>query len=109
MSWSDCLMLGEQLIKSKAFNQTRPWMQESLKRLNFDSFNVNKISLEFLEILAQNLLKTGDMNSALKVVQVILNEDPMRKYNIAKMFENAEILPEIGDVEAEYHVSKMDS
>ncbi|XP_065360119.1 prolyl 4-hydroxylase subunit alpha-2 [Calliphora vicina] len=106
MSWSDCLMLGEQLIRLRAYNQTRPWMQESIKRLNFDSFNGNKISLEFMEILAENLLKTGDVNSALKVVQIILNEDPLRKGNVAKMFENTETLPEMGNIETEYHATQ---
>ena len=105
MSWSDCLMLGEQLIKLQAYNETRPWVQESVKRLNFDSFNVNKISLEFMELLAEDLLKTGDVNSALKVVQIILTNDPMRKGNVAKMFENTESLPETGNIERDYHVS----
>ncbi|KAM7361943.1 prolyl 4-hydroxylase subunit alpha-1-like [Cochliomyia hominivorax] len=106
MSWSDCLMLGDQLIKSEAYNQTRPWVQESIKRLNFEAFNVNKISLEFLEKLADNLLKTGDTNSALKVVQIILNEDPLRKYNIAKMFANADTLPETSIIESGYHATE---
>lgn len=105
MSWSDCVMLGEQLIKSKVYNQTRPWMQESIKRLNFDSFNVNKISLEFMEKLAENLLITGDVNSALKVVQIILNEDPLRKSNVAKIFEATDTLTEMEDIDMGYHVS----
>lgn len=98
-------MLGEQLIKLQAYNETRPWVQESVKRLNFDSFNINKISLEFMELLAEDLLKTGDVNSALKVVQIILNNDPMRKGNVAKMFENTENLPETGNIETDYHVT----
>lgn len=82
-------------------------MQESIKRLNFNSFEANKISLSFMEILAENSLKMGDVTSALKAMQIILNEDPLRKGNIAKMFETSDTLPDTDAVVSEYHVSEL--
>ncbi|XP_061396348.1 prolyl 4-hydroxylase subunit alpha-2-like [Musca vetustissima] len=106
MSWSDCLLLGQQLINVKAFNQTKDWINESMKRYSMEEDVVSdstESTLDFMEKLGENLLKTGDTTAALEVFRAVVLKDPHRLNVVSAIYNNTYLLPEAYEEEREYH------
>lgn len=105
MSWSDCLLLGQQLINIKAFNQTKEWIDESLKRYSMEEKSSVATELDFMEKLGENLMKTGDTTAALEVFRAVVIKDPHRLSTVSAIYNNTHSLSEALVEEEEYHVS----
>lgn len=106
MSWSECLLLGQELINAKAYNQTKAWIKESMKRYNDEAATTTTAySLDYLEKLGETLMKTGDKEAAQEVFRSVVVKDPSRLKTVSNMFDNAEVFPENNETEREYYVS----
>uniref|UniRef100_A0A1I8PH27 procollagen-proline 4-dioxygenase n=1 Tax=Stomoxys calcitrans TaxID=35570 RepID=A0A1I8PH27_STOCA len=104
MSWSDCLLLGQQLINVKAYNQTKAWIEESMRRYNVETSKaINDYSLDFMEKLGENLMKTGNTEEAMSIFRSLVLKDPKRLSTVSKLYDNTYILPEQYEEERDYH------
>ncbi|XP_075161943.1 uncharacterized protein LOC142234657 [Haematobia irritans] len=104
MSWSDCLLLGQQLINAKAYNQTREWIKESMRRYHVETTTaVNEYSLDFMEKLGENLIKTGNTEEALTILRALVVKDPTRLRKVSTLYDNTYILPQQYEEERDYH------
>ncbi|XP_073820245.1 prolyl 4-hydroxylase subunit alpha-2-like [Musca autumnalis] len=103
MSWTDCLLLGQQLVNARAFNQTKDWINESMKRYSLEEGSSSVSTLDFMEKLGENLMKTGDIDGALEVLRAVVVKDPQRLRVVSEIYNNTYLLPEAYEEEKEYH------
>lgn len=63
MSWTDCFILGHQLFEFKAYNHSRMWLKESLRRLKEGS-HFNFFSYDLLSRVTKNLKNLKEIEVA---------------------------------------------
>uniref|UniRef100_A0A1A9WN35 procollagen-proline 4-dioxygenase n=1 Tax=Glossina brevipalpis TaxID=37001 RepID=A0A1A9WN35_9MUSC len=93
MTWTDCLVLGQQLFHMKAYNQTKIWLQESVKRLQQDNDRFQLFPAGFLQESTENLIRLGDMDTALHLYNV-METNHKEENKIKEMMQSTEILEE---------------
>uniref|UniRef100_A0A1A9ZZK5 procollagen-proline 4-dioxygenase n=1 Tax=Glossina pallidipes TaxID=7398 RepID=A0A1A9ZZK5_GLOPL len=95
MSWTDCLVLGRQLFHMQAYNQTKFWLQESVKRLPQEPDRLELFPSDFLQEPTEYLIRLGDADTALQLYKIIAKhkEDGRGSFKIKEMIQSSEILP----------------
>uniref|UniRef100_A0A1A9VVH0 procollagen-proline 4-dioxygenase n=1 Tax=Glossina austeni TaxID=7395 RepID=A0A1A9VVH0_GLOAU len=95
MSWTDCLVLGRQLFHMQAYNQTKFWLQESVKRLQQEPDRLELFPSDFLQEPTEYLIRLGDADTALQLYKIIAKhkEDGRGSFKIKEMIQSSEILP----------------
>lgn len=112
MTWTDCLVLGRQLFHMQAYNQTKFWLQESVKRLQQEPDRLELFPSDFLQEPTEYLLRLGDADTALQLYKIIAKhkEDGRGSFKIKEMIQSSEILPNAANDneniwKTPYHVS----
>ncbi|KAL9898422.1 prolyl 4-hydroxylase subunit alpha-1-like [Glossina fuscipes fuscipes] len=98
MTWTDCLVLGRQLFHMEAYNQTKFWLQESVKRLQQEPDKLELFPSDFLQEPTEHLVRLGDTDTALQLYKIIAkhNEDDKGSFKIKEMIQSSETLPYAG-------------
>lgn len=111
MSWTDCLIMGHQLFEMKAYNHTKVWMHESMKRIEEpDSSNWQLFSSDFLQEIAANLISIGELDAAFEILRRIMPSDfAHNKTNIIDIYKNSKKVIDDDEntsaIHSPYHVS----
>ncbi|XP_073817118.1 prolyl 4-hydroxylase subunit alpha-2-like [Musca autumnalis] len=88
MTWQDCYAVGEYLYAMRDYNHTIPWFKQTTKILQTDAaLTENDGLLDFMENLVEYYRSMGDYDSALDLLDYILERSPQREYIAEKKLE----------------------
>lgn len=78
MSWQDCFVLGQHLYALRDYNNTVPWLQQSMQLLEQQSYGSESASLDFMESVVAYHQAMGDNQNALDLINHVLSVQPER-------------------------------
>ncbi|XP_030369269.1 prolyl 4-hydroxylase subunit alpha-2 [Scaptodrosophila lebanonensis] len=92
MSWQDCFVLGQHLYTMRDYNNTVPWLKQSMQLLATQSYGTESGSLDFMESVAEYHQTLGDYENALDLVNYVLYLVPEERPHL---YEKRELLEEL--------------
>ncbi|XP_011292629.2 prolyl 4-hydroxylase subunit alpha-1 [Musca domestica] len=88
MTWQDCYAIGEYLYAMKDYNHTIPWFKQTTKILQADAYLSEMDGfLDFMENLVEYYRTMGEYESALDLLDYILERNPQREHIREKRVE----------------------
>lgn len=82
MSWQDCFVLGQHLYALRDYNNTVPWLQQSMQLLEEQSYGHESASLDFMESVVGYHQAMGDYQNALDLINHVLSVQPERHLHL---------------------------
>ncbi|ALC47624.1 PH4alphaMP, partial [Drosophila busckii] len=82
MSWQDCFVLGQHLYQLRDYNNTLPWLRQSMELLLQESYSNESFSLDFVETVAGYHQSLGDHEQALQLVNHVLRVQPEQRLHL---------------------------
>ncbi|XP_061394316.1 prolyl 4-hydroxylase subunit alpha-2-like [Musca vetustissima] len=88
MTWQDCYAVGEYLYAMRDYNHTIPWFKQTTKILQADTIlTENDGLLDFMENLVEYYRTMGEYESALDLLDYILERNPQREHALEKKLQ----------------------
>lgn len=116
MSWQDCFVLGQHLYALRDYNNTVPWLQQSMQLLGAQSYGSESASLDFMESVVGYHQAMGDYQNALDLINHVLTVQPERHLHLLETRTQLEqlitdgvkrgLMHEVLRNPADYHNSK---
>ncbi|XP_034486534.1 prolyl 4-hydroxylase subunit alpha-2 [Drosophila innubila] len=82
MSWQDCFVLGQHLYELRDYNNTVPWLQQSMQLLVQQHYAEESASLDFMEAVVSYHQAMGDYQNALSLINHVLSVQPEQRLHL---------------------------
>ncbi|XP_017964976.1 prolyl 4-hydroxylase subunit alpha-2 isoform X1 [Drosophila navojoa] len=92
MSWQDCFVLGQHLYSMSDFNNTVPWLEQSMRLLAQQSYSDEPVSLDFMEAVIGYHESLGDYQNAIDLINHVLAVEPEQRLHLLEKREHLEQL-----------------
>ncbi|XP_064549963.1 prolyl 4-hydroxylase subunit alpha-2 isoform X1 [Drosophila montana] len=116
MSWQDCFVLGQHLYSMRDFNNTVPWMQQSMQLLVKQSYSKDSEALDFMETVMGYHESMGDYENALHLINHVLAVQPDQRLHLLETRAHLEqlisdgvkrgLMHEVARSPDDYHISR---
>lgn len=116
MSWQDCFVLGQHLYELRDYNNTVPWLQQSMQLLAQQHYAEESASLDFMEAVVSYHQAMGDYQNALNLINYVLSVQPEQRLHLLQTRSQLEqlitdgvkrgLLHEVMRSPGDYHASR---
>lgn len=116
MSWQDCFVLGQHLYTMRDFNNTVPWLEQSMRLLAKQSYSQEPVSLDFMETVMGYHESMGDYQNALNLINHVLTVQPEQRLHLLETRTHLEqlisdgvkrgLMHEVARSPDDYHITR---